>query len=231
VQTHADLLAVRATQLQFRKEYLEEAVHRTRRIRRAAVESRNVNRDLQEALGVGDLVLIWDAVKAVDKSSDRKLDDRWRGPYKVKTAYPSKGYYRLEGLNGVAFPSTTRADRLKKCVELPITLEAEVLKGRLRLYPDTEGLRMVAPQPITELQPPTSVPTNLEHQGQPEAETGKPEGGQPTGWKRWVTTGPYIPNRTSNNAPQRGADKVSKENIIRTTRRDLQLQDSESDLE
>ncbi|KAE8822182.1 hypothetical protein HRS9139_10445 [Pyrenophora teres f. teres] len=119
VRSHADLLAVRAMQLQFRKENLEEAVHRTRRLRKEAVESRNAKKDVPKPFRVGDLVLVWDAIKSIDKSSDRKLDDRWRGPYRVREAQADKGYYRLEDLNEVAFPNTTRADRLKKFEELP----------------------------------------------------------------------------------------------------------------
>ncbi|KAG9382496.1 rve domain containing protein [Pyrenophora tritici-repentis] len=142
VRSHADLLAVRATQLQFRRENLEEAVQRTRRLRREAVESRNAKKDVPKPFQVGDLVLVWDAIKSIDKSSDRKLDDRWRGPYRVREAQADKGYYRLEDLNEVAFPNTTRADRLKKFEELPEELEDSLLRGRLRLYPETERLPM-----------------------------------------------------------------------------------------
>ncbi|KAA8621586.1 rve domain-containing protein [Pyrenophora tritici-repentis] len=145
VRSHADLLAVRATQLQFRRENLEEAVQRTRRLRREAVESRNAKKDVPKPFQVGDLVLVWDAIKSIDKSSDRKLDDRWRGPYRVREAQADKGYYRLEDLNEVAFPNTTRADRLKKFEELPEELEDSLLRGRLRLYPETERLPMARP--------------------------------------------------------------------------------------
>ncbi|KAG9388497.1 rve domain containing protein [Pyrenophora tritici-repentis] len=126
--------------LQFRRENLEEAVQRTRRLRREAVESRNAKKDVPKPFQVGDLVLVWDAIKSIDKSSDRKLDDRWRGPYRVREAQADKGYYRLEDLNEVAFPNTTRADRLKKFEELPEELEDSLLRGRLRLYPETERL-------------------------------------------------------------------------------------------
>ncbi|EFQ85221.1 hypothetical protein PTT_19886 [Pyrenophora teres f. teres 0-1] len=105
-------------QLQFRKENLEEVVYRTRRLRKEAIESRNAKKDVPKPFRVGDLVLVWDAIKSIDKSSDRKLDDRWRGPYRVREAQADKGYYQLEDLNEVAFPNTTRANRLKKFEEL-----------------------------------------------------------------------------------------------------------------
>jgi hypothetical protein len=138
---------VRAAQLQFRREQLEEAVHRTRRLRSEAVESRNAKKSLPKALREGDLVLIWDAIRGIDKSSNRKLDDRWLGPYRVQKAWPDKGYYRLEDLNGVTFASTTRADRVKKFKELPSSVEGDILKGRLKIYPEVERIRNVTPTP------------------------------------------------------------------------------------
>ncbi|KAG9378008.1 rve domain containing protein [Pyrenophora tritici-repentis] len=112
VRSHADLLA-----------------SNVRRLRREAVESRNAKKDVPKPFQVGDLVLVWDAIKSIDKSSDRKLDDRWRGPYRVREAQADKGYYRLEDLN-------------EKFEELPEELEDSLLRGRLRLYPETERLPM-----------------------------------------------------------------------------------------
>ncbi|EFQ87713.1 hypothetical protein PTT_16681, partial [Pyrenophora teres f. teres 0-1] len=62
-----------------------------------------------------------------------------------REAQADKGYYRLEDLNEVAFLNTTRADRLKKFEELPEQLEDSLLRGRLRLYPETERLPMARP--------------------------------------------------------------------------------------
>jgi len=72
IRSHADLLAVRATQLQFRQENIEEAVHRTRRLRSAAIEARNQDKPAQSAIEVGDLVLVWDAFKTSTKSCSGK---------------------------------------------------------------------------------------------------------------------------------------------------------------
>ncbi|KAG9381473.1 hypothetical protein A1F94_007127, partial [Pyrenophora tritici-repentis] len=142
IQEIHERLGHKGIQTTFELENLEEAVQRTRRLRREAVESRNAKKDVPKPFQVGDLVLVWDAIKSIDKSSDRKLDDRWRGPYRVREAQADKGYYRLEDLNEVAFPNTTRADRLKKFEELPEELEDSLLRGRLRLYPETERLPM-----------------------------------------------------------------------------------------
>ena len=147
VKSQADLIAVRAAQLQFRRDQLEEAVHRTRRLRSEAVDDRNNKKSLPKAFQEGDLVLIWDAIKGIDKSSSRKLDDRWLGPYRIQKAWPDKGYYRLEDLNGVAFASTTRADRLKKFEELPSSIEGNILRGRLKIYPEVKRIQNVTPTP------------------------------------------------------------------------------------
>lgn len=179
------------------------------------------------------MVLIWDAIKAIDKSSDRKLDERWRGPYKVNEAWPDKGYYRLEDLNGVVFPSTTRADRLKKFEELPRTVEAEVLAGRLRMYPESEGFRMITPLPRAGPQPQGSTPPPVDRVeaelSQPTV-TEQPERNR-TILKGWVTAGSYVPDRTSNNAPRRAIDEVSGENILRVSRRGELIQESDEDSE
>lgn len=197
VRSQAELLAVRATQLQFRKENLEEAVHRTRRLRREAVEARNSNKTPSKELRIGDLVLIWDAIKAIDKSSDKKLNHRWRGPYRIREAWPGKGFYRLEDLNNVPFPSTTRVDRLKKFEELPEDLESRLLRGRLKLYPETAGFRMITPEPHASRKSPVPISSSLDS-----------EEGQG-----------YVPDRRANNAPRRAIAKISQDNIQLGARR------------
>ncbi|EUC27203.1 hypothetical protein COCCADRAFT_112306, partial [Bipolaris zeicola 26-R-13] len=132
-------------QLQFRREMLDEAVHRTRRLRSEAVERKNEKKSPTQSFREGDLVLVWDAIKQIDMSSSRKLDDRWLGPYRVRDARPDKGYYRLEDLNGVPFPSTTRADRMKAFQKMPSTTADNILKGRLKMYPISDSLIMVRP--------------------------------------------------------------------------------------
>jgi hypothetical protein len=62
------LLAVRAAQLQFQRENLDEAVQRVRRLRREAIESRNEREAVEVEFEPGDLVWIWDSMKAVDWS-------------------------------------------------------------------------------------------------------------------------------------------------------------------
>jgi hypothetical protein len=110
------------------------------------VESRNEKKNAPKTLREGDLVLIWDAIKGMDKSSGRKLDDRWLGPYRIQQAWPNRGYYRLEDLNGVTFSSTTRVDRLKKFEELPNSVEGDILRGRLKIYPEVERIAAVRPE-------------------------------------------------------------------------------------
>jgi hypothetical protein len=211
--------------LQFRKENLEEAVNCTRCLRREAVEGRNEKHERATVLKEGDLVLIWDAVKAIDKSRDQNLEDRWLEPYRVHTAWPDQGYYRLEDLNGVKFPSTTRVDRLKKFEEMPTTLKDDILKGRLRIYLETEGFWMVTPQPKASKanRQPVAAPAPLSSSPRPDIPAG-----EETVWKGWVTSELYVPDKTLNNAPGRAIHKILKANIIQTSRRGVEIQDSDS---
>jgi hypothetical protein len=65
------------------------------------------------AISVGDLVLLFDSVRAVDMSSSKKLRFRWLGPYRVHAAHQDKGTYVLEDLDGTVFKHTTAGNNLK----------------------------------------------------------------------------------------------------------------------
>jgi hypothetical protein len=45
-----------------------------------------------------------------------KLAYRWRGPYRVRTANPAKGYYELEEFDGTKLDGTFAGNRLKKFI-------------------------------------------------------------------------------------------------------------------
>ena len=62
------------------------------------------------ALEVGDLVLMWDSI--LEGSHSRKLDDRWKGPYRI-TKVGKTGYYRLAELDGTPLRYAIAGNRIK----------------------------------------------------------------------------------------------------------------------
>jgi hypothetical protein len=67
----------------------------------------------QGDIKVHDIVLVFDVRNSIDKSSNSKLNYRWAGPYRVKTAETTKGYYTLEELDGTPLKGTFAGNRLK----------------------------------------------------------------------------------------------------------------------
>ena len=132
IEGTADLLAVRARQLQQREEDLEEAAHKLRTSRIAGGEAFDSRRKLRrEALKVRDLVLVHDAGREVDKSRIKKLAYRWLGPYRIVTLN-EKGTYELEELDATLLRGTFAGNRLKKFItrERVEANEMEDIEGR-----------------------------------------------------------------------------------------------------
>jgi hypothetical protein len=65
------------------------------------------------AISVGDLVLLFNSVRAINMSSSKKLRFRWLGPYRVHTAHQDKNIYVLEDLDNSVFKHTTAGNNLK----------------------------------------------------------------------------------------------------------------------
>jgi len=66
----------------------------------------------------GDLVLVFDEKRAIDKSKARKLQFRWQGPLRVHSVSDQSGSYRLETLGGeVITRATYSGHRLKRYFE------------------------------------------------------------------------------------------------------------------
>jgi hypothetical protein len=115
VRTTADLLAMRARQLQRRDEDMEEARDLVRRMREQGKENFDALHNTKDKeIAADDLVLLHDTQHESDKSSNRKLNNRWRGPFRVKQAIADKGTYLLEELDGAPLAGTVAANRLKK---------------------------------------------------------------------------------------------------------------------
>ena len=110
----SDLLAVRARQFQRRNADLEEATAKLRRSRLDnGIQFDERRRTRDTPLEQGGLVLLHDAVREVDMSKRRKLNYRWRGPFRIKTVLNHKGTFTLEELDGTLLKGTYAGNRLK----------------------------------------------------------------------------------------------------------------------
>ena len=117
----ADLLALRARQLERRPEDLARAAESQRK-------SREANRDYfdkhrrrrpeneNHVISAGDLILLPDT--RLDGSHSHKLSDRWIGPYKVTdaTKKDDRGTYKLAELDGTELEGIFSGDRVKKFI-------------------------------------------------------------------------------------------------------------------
>ena len=94
---------------------MRDVVAQTERVRARKKDYWDSTREIDhKGFEVNDLVLLWDAIRDLDMSRSRKLDDRWLGPYRIAEANVEKGYYRLEDLDGSRFKNTTPQRNLKK---------------------------------------------------------------------------------------------------------------------
>ena len=113
VYSTADLLAMRARQLQRRDKDLEEATLHLQRIRFEGKERHDLKHGIrEEELAVGSIVLLHDTRREKDMS--RKISFKWLGPYRICNAVKDKGTYMLEELDGSRLAGTFAGDKLKK---------------------------------------------------------------------------------------------------------------------
>ena len=116
VRTTADLLAIRARQLQRRDEDLDELRLHLRRQREHNKDYFDDTKHIREGpIKVGDLVLLFNS--KIEKSFSDKLTYRWLGPFTVDVADIVRGTYQLAELNGNRMDHTVPGNRLKLFVE------------------------------------------------------------------------------------------------------------------
>ena len=114
VRTTAELLALRARQLQLRDNDLEEAAAKQQRIRiQGKDQFDRSNRIRLQSIKENELVLLHDALQDVDMLSRIKLGYRWLGPFRVAKSIPDKGTYLLEELDRTRLAGTFASNRLK----------------------------------------------------------------------------------------------------------------------
>ena len=113
VHSVADLLAMRAYQLQRRDKDLEEATLHLHLIRLERKERHDLKHGIRkEELAVGSIVLQYDT--RGEKNMSRKFAFTWLSPYKISNAVRDKGMYILEKLDGSQLAGTFAGDRLKE---------------------------------------------------------------------------------------------------------------------
>jgi len=99
VKTTAELLAVRARQLERREEDIEEAPENVRksRLRNKAYFDKN-RRERVQTIEIGDMVLLYNSL--LEKQWSQKLKNKWLGPYKIREIGET-GTYLLNELDGM----------------------------------------------------------------------------------------------------------------------------------
>lgn len=112
VSTREDLLVARMRQLDQRTLVEAAAAEELVRSRQANKAYFDQNKRLRTAsLHVGNLVLLHNTI--LEHSHSRKLDDKWRGPYRIREVVEDSTFYRLEELDGTALAASFAGNRLK----------------------------------------------------------------------------------------------------------------------
>ena len=114
IRTTEDLLMARMKQLDLRnleEARAAEALKRSRLGNKAYFDSRKRMRALHQQIREGDLVLMHNT--RIQKSWDKKLDNNWLGPYRVREV-SGVGFYRLMELDGSVLRESVAGNRLKK---------------------------------------------------------------------------------------------------------------------
>ena len=115
VRTRADLIAMRARQIERRDQDIEEAIAHLRRMRLQGKEYFDRTKNIvQETPKKDDLVLLYDTKKEKSHSTSKKLKYRWSGPYRIREVILEKGSYFLEELDGTPKKNPVHGNRLKK---------------------------------------------------------------------------------------------------------------------
>ena len=135
VDDHESLLRARMRQLDernLRETRAATNLENSRRVNKAYFDQHKRLRGENQELHVGDLVLLQTVSNQPhNRSRARKLDDKWRGPFRIRAAPEHSTYYRLAELDGVELAGAFAGNRLKKFF------------SRAELDRDREGCRAV----------------------------------------------------------------------------------------
>ena len=104
VRTRADLLTLKARQLEHKSSDIEEAALHLRRKREEHKDLFDKAHQMNSGFHKDDLVLLHDT--KLDNCFDQKLASHWLGPYQIHQAIIEKGTYLLAELDGTHLSST-----------------------------------------------------------------------------------------------------------------------------
>ena len=111
VKTTEELLEARTRQLELRDIKLQKAHEELMDTRQNSVDYWNRKKKTRDPLEPGDLVLVYN--KSLDSQWGKLFENRWNGPYRIKTQEPG-GSYSLEELDGTALARRYAASHVKK---------------------------------------------------------------------------------------------------------------------
>jgi transposase InsO family protein len=118
VKDRESLLLARMRQLDernLREAHAAENLENSRRANKAYFDQHKRLRSENQRLHVGDIVLLQtQSAQLYNRSRASKLDDKWRGPYRIREVPEHSTYYRLEELDGTQLVGSFAGNRLKK---------------------------------------------------------------------------------------------------------------------
>jgi len=117
VNSREDLLTARMKQLDERnlaEALAAENLRNSRKANKAYFDEHKRLRGENVQLNVGDLVLLHSTKSRFSRSRQEKLDDNWRGPFRIREIPQNSTYYMLEELDGTRLATTIAGNRLKK---------------------------------------------------------------------------------------------------------------------
>ena len=117
VRTREDLLTARMKQLDQRnlaEVQAGENLRNSRKSNKTYFDQHKRLRGNSGELHVGDLVLLNNAKNPHLRSRKDKLDDNWRGPYRIREIPEDSIFYYLEELDGTPLATTIAGNRIKK---------------------------------------------------------------------------------------------------------------------
>jgi hypothetical protein len=117
VKSREDLLTARMKQLDERnlaEALAAENLRNSRRDNKVYFDKHKRFRGESAKLNVGDLVLLYDGKSRFSRSRNEKLDDNWRGPYRIREIPENSTFYLLEELDGTELADSIAGNRVKK---------------------------------------------------------------------------------------------------------------------
>src|SRR5579859_1383963 len=92
-----------------------EQLESSRRANKQWFDEHQRLRTENQQLKIGDLILLHQTIDHGNCALNRKLQDRWAGPYRITEVPPNSTFYRLEELDGTPCKDKTVAgNRIKK---------------------------------------------------------------------------------------------------------------------